>query len=197
MWTPGHELEMAEFGKVTRALRAVGVELKKIKRRRPSVAVVMAEDDTANRQAYSIAWKLLGLGVDFDTVLPSEASKYALRIRAAETDGESLNIAPELFKPGNGYQLAYLIADDLSQALVYLRNVAGGIADMGDGRPCYVRRPAVATARLGLVGGNSWAHVSAYDLDEDRPAPVGWARVKNVLILGQTSSHDYVIGLRR
>ena len=60
-------------------------------------------------------------------------------------------ILPAEFTPGKGYQLAYLAAADGSQALVYLRNVAGGIVNVGEGRACYLRRPEAAEAAVSRI----------------------------------------------
>ncbi|MGD9518355.1 MAG: hypothetical protein AB7W28_02475 [Armatimonadota bacterium] len=197
MWTAGHELEMAEFGKVWPALRSLGLDLLKMQRRRPDVALVMPEDNSANARAYALGWRLLDLGVDFDTLPAEEAKGYKVRLEAATASPEALALKPELVLPGAGYQVAYLASEDLSQVMVYLRNVAGGIVNAGDGRPCYLRDPKTAEATLRVVGGASWGQVRAYDLDEGRETPVTTRDGGRTLVIAGDSTHDYVVGLSK
>jgi hypothetical protein len=195
MWTPQHASELAEFGKVRPALSALGIDLLAMQRRRPAVAVVMPEGVGANRQACAAAWDLLGRGVDFDAVSSDEAGGYAVRLQpGGEIRADDL---PAEFRPGEGYQLAHLTSADGSQSLVYLRNVAGGIVDAGEGRPCYLRRPAPATAALSSDVAAGWRLARAFDLDEGREAPVGRPENGEAIVIAQGTTHDYVLGFRR
>jgi hypothetical protein len=197
MWTADHELEMAEFSKVWPALRSTGLNLLKMHRRRPEVAVVMPDDDRANEKAYALGWRLLGLGVDFDTVPAATASGYSVRLDAATADPGALTLQSELAKPGQGYQLAYLASDDLSQVLVYLRNVAGGIVNAGARRACYLREPKLAEGTLRIAGRASWDRVRAFDLDDGRQVRVTARDGGRTVLIASESTHDYVVSLTR
>jgi hypothetical protein len=195
MWAPEHELEMAEFGKVAPALQALGLALERLQRRRPTTALLMPQESAANRQAYALAWRLLAQGIDFDVLPAQAAGGYPQCVDPTQASSGELPATPELFRPGPGYQLAYLAAQDLSQVLIYLRNVAGGVVNLGDGRACYLRQPRPAIPSIRLVGPAPWHHVSAFDLDSNQPAPVHWAH--GAIELGAASEHDYVLGLRK
>jgi len=194
MWTPQHASELAEFGKVRPALAALGIDPLAMARRRPDVAMVMPEAGGANRQACALAWDLLGKGVDFDAVSAEEAGGYAVRLRPG-TDEPSDALSGE-FEPLRGYQLACLASADGSQALVYLRNVAGGIVDVGEGRSCYLRRPAPATAAL-TPQAAGWRLIRAFDLDEAREMRVGRTGEAGTIVLAEDTTHDYVLSFRR
>ncbi|MCD6352296.1 MAG: hypothetical protein J7M26_09275 [Armatimonadetes bacterium] len=196
MWTAAHEAEMAEFAKVWPALKAVGIDLVRLKRRRPTVAVVMPEDANANGKACALAWRLLSRGVDFDVVGPGGGGQYATRIDAASQDPAKLGLHSELLTPSEGYQAAYLAGADLGQVLVYLRNVAGGIKNLGDGRACFVRQPGACRAQLRLARGVGFSRVQAYDLDAGKAVAVTVSQDGQVLVAGNTE-HDYVLGLRK
>lgn len=197
MWTAGLEAEMAEFAKVVPALEAVGFDLLKMKRRRPNTVLLMPEGDSANANAYALGWKLLSLGVDFDTLPAAPTKDYATRLEAASADPSALALEAEFFQPGEGYQLASLVAQDLSQALLYLRNVAGGIVNLGDGRPCYLRQPKPADAVLHLRSPGKWSQIRAFDLDAGEPVPVTGGEGGRFLLGQASSTHDFVIGLGR
>lgn len=198
MWTASHELEMAQFGQVAPALEALGLDLLKMERRRPRVAMVMPNDGAANGRAYALAWRLLGLGVDFDALPDGEAAAaYETRIQAATADPAALDVEPELLRPTDGYQAAYLVSGDLGQVLVYLRNVAGGIVNVGDGRACYLREPKAAEAGLTLVGDAKWGSVRAYDLDEGRAVTPRISGDRRMVLVAQDATHDYVVSLRK
>jgi len=198
MWTASHEGEVAEFGKVHDALNALDLNLAEMRRRRPQVAIVMpVADSSANEKAFALAWKLLSMGVDFDIVPSGKTGGYTTLIEAATTSPEQVNVTPELFKPADGYQLAYLASEQLDQVLVYLRNSAGGIVNMGNGRPCYVRQPATAEATIQLVEAGRWRRVRAYDLDEGKLVelpPLGSARAVSIR---KATEHDFVVSLQR
>ncbi len=191
MWAPEHEREMAEFGKVMPALTAVGVDLRNMRRGRAAVALKMPEGPAENHAAYRMAWQLLGLGVDFDVLAPADdASGYAAVVEPTASAAD-IDDLPRLFEPADGYQVAYLLDKDRRQALVYLRNVAGGIVNLGDGRPCWARKPAPATAALKIAGGR-WPQVRAYDLDDARPVRLSVGS-DGVTVAAQTTD-DFVIG---
>ena len=195
MWTSSHEAEMAEFGKVLPGLKTVGIDLRKIKRRRPRTVLVMPENQSANNKAYAIGYQLLGRGVDFDTQPANAAEGYKFRIDAATADPKRLEVAPELFEPMEGYQITYLASENLDQVLVYLRNAAGGIRNHGVVRPCYLREPQPAQAGLELVGQTRWTQMKAFDLDTRTPVSV--KADGNTLRIDADTTHDYVIGLKR
>lgn len=196
LWVPEHELEVAEFGKVARALAAVKVDLLKMKRRRPDTALVMPDDASANDNAYALGWKLLDLGVDFDAVPAAAAGGYKRLLAAGTIHGKLSSLPPDLFRPAAGYQLACLADTKLTQVLVYLRNTAGGIANQGDGRPCYLRRPKPAQAAIEVVGDRRWQRVRAFDLDTGKEVAVAKTPTGR-LVLASRSSHDFVLGLAR
>ncbi|NQT51045.1 hypothetical protein HQ576_03290 [bacterium] len=197
MWTAMHEAEMAEFGKVAPALRAVGIDLLKITRRRPRTVVAMPEDGAANRRACALAWELMSRGVDFDARPAASAAGYAARVDATVADEPKLSVTAEHFRPGEGYQLATLMSEDGKQALIYLRNVAGGIVNAGTGRPCHLRRPQRAAPRLIFVGSKRLKAVRAYDLDTGRLVTTDVHDGGGVLHFGPPTTHDFVIGLHR
>ncbi len=197
MWTPSHEHEVAEFGKVRPALRAIGVDLRTIRRRKPETNVTMPDDASANAKACALAWRLLDAGVDFDALPASQSSGDRDRIDAADVDPKTVAPSPRLLKPAKGYQLAYLAAGDGTQILVYLRNVAGGIVNLGNGRACHVREPKPAVARVESAAPAGWRNAKAYDLDEAKPVPVTVEREGRAFLLFKATCHDYVIALRR
>ena len=92
-----------------------------------------------------------------------------------------------------GWQAAALVSADGSQALVYLRNTAGGIRNYGEKRACWLRTPEAAAPGLRIVGGK-WTEVRAHDLDEGREVPVARDGAR---VLLPASSHDFVLGFRR
>ena len=99
----------------------------------------------------------------------------------------------EFFEPGEGWQAAALVSASADQALVYLRNVAGGRRNVGgDRRPCWVRTPDTATPRLQLHAA-TWGEVRAFDLDAGALVPV--TREPGAVTL-PPSAHDYVLSFR-
>ena len=195
MWTSSHETEMAEFGKVLPALKAVGIDLHTIKRRRPRTVLVMPENQSANNRACVIGYQLLDRGVDFDTRPADAAEDYKFHIDAATVDLKQLEVMPEFLEPMKGYQITYLASENLDQVLVYLRNTAGGIHNHGVVRPCHLREPQPAQAGLKLVGPTRWTQVKAFDLDASTPVSVQVDG--NTLRIDSDTTHDYVIGLKR
>jgi hypothetical protein len=195
MWTPQHAAELAEFGKVRPALSVLGVDLLSMERRQPDVAVVMPEGAGVNRQAYALAWELLGRGMDFDTVTGADARGYSVRLRPGGRIPAGL--PPVGLTPSEGYQLARLTSADGAQALVYLRNAAGGIVNVGEGRACYLRQPDPATAAVTLAEGAVWHSVRAFDLDDESEVQVARTEGSRTIMLARDSTHDYVLTFRR
>jgi hypothetical protein len=201
MWTPEHELELSEFGSVEPALRALGLDLRTMSRKRPGVCVVMPDDDSANGKAYAVAWRLLDAGVDFDTVPVAAARGYERVLRLAEVDpariGEAVSgLASELGRPAKGYQMCYLADAKRQSVLIYLRNVAGGIVNLGDSRALYLRDPQPARAEIHLQSPAKRWNVRAFDLDALQPVPVVLEADGTVLV-ADSSSHDYAVALTR
>ncbi|OGV70447.1 MAG: hypothetical protein A3K19_12635 [Lentisphaerae bacterium RIFOXYB12_FULL_65_16] len=198
MWTADHEWQMAEFGKVTTAVQALGVDLRTLTRRQPRTVLVMPADKSANANAYALGYALLSRGVDFDTRPAEAAGGYASAVDAVKADPATLSVAPELFEPATGYQVCYLATADLDQVVIYLRNIAGGIVDQGGGaRPCYVREPKPALAAVRLLNSRTWPTVTAFDLDDAKVVPATVAPDGRLAIGAGETTHDFVIGLRR
>jgi hypothetical protein len=197
MWTASHDLEMAEFAKVLPALAAVGIDLTTLERARPRTAVLMPKDASANARAYVLAWRLLSLGIDFDVLPQAETNEYSQRLDCATADPRALDLRPDILAPGDGYQLAYLSSKDLSQVLVYLRNVAGGIVNLGDGRACYLRDPQPAQATLRVVPQVIWSRVKAYDLDDAKQVAVTQQDNGQAFLISASTTHDFIVGLSR
>ena len=75
--------------------------------------------------------------MSFDTVLEEEGQEYKVKLNP--DGGVPENLISFVATPSTGYQLAALLAEDNRSALVYLRNAKGGIVNLGNGRPCYLR----------------------------------------------------------
>jgi hypothetical protein len=194
MWTADCEAEMAEFGKVLPALKAVGIDLKTLQRRQPRVVMTMPPDSNkANGNAYRLGYELLARGVDFDVRPEGDAKGYDVRVDGANPDLPP-GLRAEFFFPEKGWQLAALVSATGDQALVYLRNVAGGIRNYGEKRACWLRTPAPAEAAINLLGGE-WQQVRAFDLDTGQIRPV--ERKESRLVLPGATNHDMVIGFVR
>ncbi len=192
LWTAGFESEMAQFGNVRPALAALGVKLVDFVRRRPRTVLVMPDDASANAQAAKLAWCLLGRGVDFDTRLVAESAEYAVRIDAS---AQALpdDLLAEYVEPLPGWQAATLVAQDARQALVYLRNVKGGIHNLGGKRACWLRTPQPAVPGVRLRGGH-WHSVKALDLDTMEVTPC--TLEDGLVALPAESDHDYLLYLQ-
>ncbi len=201
MWSPEHKSELMEFGTVAPALQALGLDLRALARRRPGLALVMPDDGSANGRAYALAWLLLRTGVDFDVVPGGSAKGYARSLRPADIDPAKLqqaasSLVSELGRPSEGYQLCYLADAQGRQVLIYLRNAAGGIANLGDGRALYLRAPKPARAEIHLTKpGQTWT-ARAYDLDTRTPVPVT-LRPDGSLFVTDSTSHDFILSLTR
>jgi len=198
LWTPEFESEMREFGKVTRALSALDVELTTFVRRTPGAVLVVPDDGTANGSALRLSSQLLARGVDVDVRTAAESPRYAVRIDAsAPRLGDE--VRAEFFEPSPGWHLSALVSTD-GRALVYLVNAAGPMntdaARTRDGRrgePVYLRTPEPRAPSVRIRGG-TWRAAAAFDLDEVRAVPAKLSR--DAVTLGAESSHDFVIYLR-
>ena len=192
-WTLMHDLEAQEYAKVQPAFDALGLDLASLKRQRPAVALLLPPKQRDTRDA-AMAMRLLGLGVDFDTVAAGEASAYAVRIDLERQAPESVTLPGTVAAPAKGWQIATLLAEKNVQALLYLRNVAGGVKDAGaPPRPCFLRDVQPVEAAFSLHG--SWSKIVAYDLDL-RQACAVTPDATGRIALGVTS-HDFLIGLRK
>lgn len=192
LWAPELKGEVREFGKAKEVLARL--DLAHLKRKKPNVGLIMP-DKNVEELCMRWSWFMLSRGIDFDFLqLPSK--EYRFSFGTDNPPSERLLLPETPFKPSEGYQLAYLLSDDGKQALIYLRNVAGGIKDFGDGRSCYLRAVQPADAKIGLnLQGDYKAYV--YDLNEgkwimDRPI-LG----KGELFLAKQSTHDFVVVLGR
>ena len=190
LWTADCEAEMAEFGKVTPALKAVGIDLTTLQRRTPRVVVTMPDSSNANSAAHELAYQLLSRGIDFDVRPAEEAGSYAIRLDGAEP-GLPTDLQAEFFSPGKGWQLTSLVSKKGDQALVYLRNTAGGIRNYGKKRACWLRAPEPAIPEINILGGK-WQQIRAYDLDTGQILPV--QRNDSRLVLSGATFHDIVLG---
>lgn len=192
-WTFMHDLEAQEYATVLPALQAVGVDLAALKRQRPAVALLQPPKRRAPQDA-AVALRLLDLGVDFDTVATDEAGAYAVRLDPAAQPPESLTLPATVATPAKGWQAATLLDEAGRQALLYLRNVAGGVQDKGaPPRPCFLRDVQPAEAAFTLRA--AWGRIVVYDL-VTRQARTVTADAAGRVTLGVTD-HDYLIGLRR
>jgi len=192
-WTLASDLEAQEFAKIQPALKAAGLRLDALKRQRPSVALALPPDRRDPRDA-AMAMRLLDLGVDFDTVVTNEVADYATVLNLNTQPPASVVLPATVAKPSAGWQVATLVSEKRDQALLYLRNVAGGVKDVGaPPRPCFLRDVRPSEAALTLV--SPWRTAVAFDLDT-REARTLTPDASGHLTLG-TTSHDFVIGLRR
>lgn len=194
MWTACFESEMAEFAKVKPALTAMNIDLLSLERRQPNVVVTMPDDASANHSAYILAGRLLACGIDVDVRPAGESDGYRVQLDGHSSDIPA-DLQAEFFAPGEGWQAATLVAKNADQALVYLRNTAGGIGDYGDEkRPCWLRTPQPAIPFLKITGG-TWTQVRAFDLDAGTPIPV--ERSGDRVTLPAATAHDLVFGFRK
>ncbi|HNX34750.1 MAG TPA: hypothetical protein PKM57_08985 [Kiritimatiellia bacterium] len=192
-WTFMNDLEAQEYAKVQPAFAALGIDLPALRRQRPSVALLHPLKQRDTRDA-AMAMRLLDLGVDFDTVATNEAGAYAVRIDMAAQTPDGVTLPATVAAPAKGWQIATLLAEKNDQALLYLRNTAGGVKDVGaPPRPCFLRDVQPAEAAFTLRQG--WTRIVAYDLDA-RQARAVTADAAGRVSLG-TTSHDFLIGLHK
>lgn len=192
-WTLMHDLEAREYAKVLPAFAALGFDLAAVRRQTPPVALLYPAQRRPARDA-ATAMRLLDLGVDFDTVATNEAAAYPVRIDPASQPPESLDLPPTVAAPAKGWQAATLLCSQSGQALLYLRNVAGGVRDFGaPPRPCHLRDVQPAEAAFTLRG--TWARVTVYDLDT-REARTVTPDAAGRVTLGVTA-HDFLVALRK
>jgi hypothetical protein len=192
-WTLMHDLEAQEFAKIRPAFDALGLDFTTFKRQRPAVALALPPNRRDPRDA-AMAVRLLDLGVDFDTVATNEAAAYATRISLDAQKPESVSLPATVARPAAGWQIATLLSEKNDQALLYLRNVAGGVKDFGaPPRPCFLRDAQPSDAALTLR--SPWRTAVAFDLDT-RQARTVVPDASGRIALGNTS-HDFLIGLRQ
>lgn len=187
LWAPELKGEVKEFGKAKEVLKRLDV--RNLRRKRPDTALVLPKEGVGE-VSMKWAWFMLDRGLDFDFLSePSKDYKLCLNI---ETPPSSISLLQSPFKPSPGYQSAYLLSEDEKQALVYLRNVKGGIKDFGNGRACYLRlvQPADAKLRLNLRGSYK---VYVYDLSEGRWLSEKKVSGKEELVVARQSSNDFVL----
>jgi hypothetical protein len=202
MWAPEHESEVTEFGSVEPALKALGLDLRGIARKRPSLALVMPDDGSANDRAYAVAWLLMRAGIDFDILPAAAATSYNRSLRVVDLDSARLDqavssLVSELGRPSDGYQMCYLADAQGRQVLIYLRNVAGGIVDLGDtARPLYLRDPKPARAEVRLTKPRQGWTARAYDLNARTSVPVR-PTPDGRLFVADNTSHDFVLSLTK
>jgi hypothetical protein len=192
-WTLDHDAEAQEFATIAPAFDALGLDLQTLKRQRPAVALALPPD-TRDRRDAALAMRLLDLGVDFDTVTTHEAAAYTVRLYPDSQRPEPTNLPATVARPAAGWQLATLVSDSGDRALLYLRNVAGGVKDFGaPPRPCHLRDVQPAEAAFTLR--QTWRTVTVFDLDT-RQARTVTPDASGRITLGVTS-HDFLIGLRK
>ena len=192
-WTLGHDLEAQEFAKIRPAFDALGLDFRALKRQRPSVAIALSPNRRDSRDA-AMAMRLLDLGTDFDTVSTNEASCYAIKINLDKQTPESVTLPATVAQPAAGWQLATLLPEKSDQALLYFRNVAGGVKDFGaPPRPCFLRDVQPAEASFTLR--SPWRTVTVFDLDT-RHARTVTPDASGRVSLG-TTPHDFLIGLHQ
>ncbi len=192
-WTLDHDLEAQEFAKIGPAFAALGLDFKSLTRQRPPVALLLPPNQRDRRDA-ALAMRLLDLGVDFDTVVTNEASAYSVRLAPGSQTPESVSLPATVAQPVAGWQIATLVSDKNDQALLYLRNVAGGVKDFGaPPRPCHLRDVQPAEAAFTLR--SPWRTVTVFDLDT-RQARAVTPDAAGRISLGVTS-HDFLVGVRK
>ena len=190
-WTWMHQVEAEEYRKVPRVFAALGVSLLGFSHVKPSVSVVLPSQRRSSADE-ALMQRLLDLGVDVACVTTNENRQYARSLDVATVKPSEIDLPATVAKPSPGYQVATL--NSHHQALLYVRNVKGGIANEGDAkRPCYLRKPVMCAARLVVVEG--WSRAWIYDLDTQqvRQQEIGANRL---LDLGE-STHDFVVYLRK
>jgi len=192
-WTFMHESEAKEFACVSPALQALGIDFLKMKRQRPNVALVLPPARRDPRDT-AMAMRLLDLGVDFDTVSTNEAAAYAVRIDLDRQTPQAVDLPATVAAPAKGWQIATLVSENDGQALLYLRNIAGGVKDFGAApHPCQLRDVQPAEAAFTLR--KPWNQVVVFDLDT-REARAVTPDAAGRVTLG-VSSKDFLVGLRR
>jgi hypothetical protein len=197
-WTIIHENIIKEFSKINPVFKSLGIDLKTMKRRRPTVAVVMPTNGNANKNATDIAKRLLELGVDFDTPPKGEETSYAVRLDAMTTKPEYIKLSeslkPTVAEPATGWDMATLLADDECSAVLYLRNVMGGIKNINtESRPYYFRHVQSGKATLRLEQPKHWKKIVVYELDSETVKEIK-PDTTGKIYLG-TSKSDYIISL--
>ncbi len=192
-WVLMYELEAQEFARIKPALSELSINLATLKRRRPQAAIMLPPKQRDTRDT-SMTIRLLNLGVDFDTVLTNEATAYSVRIDLEKQMPQDINLPATVAAPSPGFQIVTLLSDKNDQALLYMRNVAGGVKDFGaPPRPCYLRDVQNAEAAFTLQA--KWKKIIALDIDTRQSrtlTPDSSGRVS----LGITT-HDFLIGLIR
>ena len=192
-WVLMYELEAQEFARIKSALSALNIDLLNLKRQRPSTAIMLPPKQRDTRDA-AMTMRMLDLGVDFDTVLTNEAAAYSVRIDLEKQSPQDIKIPATVAIPSAGFQIATLLSEKNDQALLYLRNVAGGVKDFGaPPRSCYLRDVQPAEAAFTLQA--KWNTIVVFDLDTCQlrtMAPDASGHVS----LGVTK-HDFLIGLYR
>ncbi len=194
MWTPYYESEVAEFGKARVVLGHV--DLRRLERARPPVAVVQPLGPGANARAYEFGWLALERGVDFDVVPPGAEAGYRHVVDLRDGGDVSAEGLPAVFRPSPGYQLAALVDRQHRQAVVYLRNAAGGIVNLGNGRACYLRQPEAADAWIAAEGWRGPAEALVFDLTQKRPRAVRMRLKGGRLEIARRTRADYVVIFR-
>jgi len=193
-WTLDHDAEAQEFAKIKPALDALGIDLASLKRQRPAVAMVLPQNRRDSRDA-AMAVRLLNLGTDFDTVIAQEAGAYTVKIDLENQTPESVTPPATVAAPAPGWQIATLVSERNSQALLYLRNVGGGVKDFGaKPRPCYLRDVQTAEAAFTLSQPKAWRSITVFDLDTQQALPARPDATGRITL--QATSHDFLIGLR-
>jgi len=197
LWAPEVVGEVLEFGKAKEVMAQL--DLKTLHRKRPDVGLVIPDSlppDKSRPLCIKWAWLMLSRGLDFD-FLTGPDPDYKLCIAVDTPPEKLLHSLPESpLKPTEGYQLSSLFSRDGGQILAYLRNIAGGIRDMGDGRPCWLRHPSPADAGLSFSLEGSYT-VLPYDLDEGRWLPRREVGGRGLLLVGRGTTHDFVLIFKR
>lgn len=197
LWAPEIVGEVLEFGKAKEVVAKL--DLKTLYRKRPDVGLVIPKSlppSKARPLCVKWAWFMLSRGLDFDFLTaPDPRYKVCLTVDVPpEKCQVSLPESP--LRPAGGYQLSSLASQEGRQILVYLRNVAGGVRNMGDGRPCWLRQPEPADAGLFLNLRGEYI-VLPYDLDEGRWLPQMTAAGKGLLVVRRRTMHDFVLVMKR
>lgn len=191
LWAPELKGEVREFGKAKEVLKRVDVRRP---RRKPDIGLVIPAQN-ARELCLRWAWFMLEKGLDFD-FLTEARRDYKVCIDIATPPSPDISLPAGPFRPFPGYQCAYLLNEGEEQALIYLRNTAGGIKDFGDGRSCYLRAPQPTDAGLTLeLKGRFTGYI--YDLEEGRWLPPRKFKDKGTWLLAKQTTHDFVIVLKK
>jgi hypothetical protein len=188
-WIITQDAQAKEFGKMSAALKAVGFDFTPQRRKRAEVALFHPKDEHVPNDS-ALAMRLLSLGVDFDTVVAAESGGYSVRVDTASTDPARLSLPSTVAKPAPGWQIATWVSEKRDEAVLYLRNVAGGVKDYGDGKAHrYLRDVRPSEAVFTLV--DAWGTLRAFDLDD------GTTRIltpdQNGRVSLGVTTHDFVI----